>query len=229
MDPDIDSVVQRIIDERRAAVARRSVLVALTGIDACGKGHVSARIKSSLQAGGIRTAVINVDGWLHLPERRFSDSNPAEHFYRHAFRFGPMFNDLIFPLRNRRSLRIETPYAEETATAYRPHLYDFQDVDVILLEGIYLLKREFQAYYDMSLWIECSFETALERAIARAQEGLTPEQTVAAYRKIYFPAQQIHFDRDDPKAAATVILNNDPRSTPEKCYWRAPDPGSTIR
>src|SRR5206468_11946319 len=69
---------------------------------------------------------------------------------------------------------------------------------------IFLLKHAFQLYYDFSCWIDCSFDTALERAIARGQEGLSPEDTTHAYRTIYFPAQEIHFQRDDPRAAATV-------------------------
>jgi hypothetical protein len=28
---------------------------------------------------------------------------------------------------------------------------------------------------------------------------------------IYFPAQEIHFERDVPRSAAEVILRNDPR------------------
>jgi len=60
------------------------------------------------------------------------------------------------------------------------------------------------------VWIKCSFATALERAVARAQEGLPPAATIAAYRRVYFPAQEIHFVRDDPEAAATVCINNDP-------------------
>ena len=44
-----------------------------------------------------------------------------------------------------------------------------------------------------------------------AQEGLSRDATVEAYRTIYFPAQEIHFARDDPRGAATAIMNNDPR------------------
>ena len=84
-----------------------------------------------------------------------------------------MFAQLILPLRDRRFLRIVADFAEETATQYRQHVYEFRDVDVIALEGIYLLKRAFQAHYDLSVWIDCSFDTALERSITRAQEGLT--------------------------------------------------------
>jgi uridine kinase len=81
----------------------------------------------------------------------------------------------------------------------------------VLLEGIYLLKRAYRAFYDLSFWIDCSFETALERAIARGQEGLPAEETVRAYRTIYFPAQEIHFERDRPQEGATGIVGNDPR------------------
>ena len=76
------------------------------------------------------------------------------------------------------------------------------------------MKRAFQAHYDLSIWIECSFDTALERAIPRAQEGLSPEDTIRAYRTIYFPAQEIHFRRDSPKTEATLIVNNDARLGP---------------
>jgi uridine kinase len=208
---DLAAVVGKIVDARRSVPVPRSVLVAVTGIDGCGKGYITTQIVNALQARGVRTASINVDGWLNLPHVRFNDSNPAEHFYLHAIRFDQLFGELVLPLRDRRSLRLEAEYAEEAATSFRTHLYAFEDIDVIVLEGIYLLKRQFQSHYDLSFWIECSFETALERAIERGQEGLPPAETVAAYRKIYFPAQEIHLERDKPRAAASATINNDPR------------------
>jgi uridine kinase len=59
--------------------------------------------------------------------------------------------------------------------------------------------------------VDCTFETALERAVSRGQEGLSPDDTVRAYRTLYFPAQEIHLERDEPRAAATAIICNDPR------------------
>jgi len=73
-----------------------------------------------------------------------------------------------------------------------------------------LLKIAFRAHYDLSFWINCSFNTALDRAVARSQEGLSPEETIAIYKEVYFPAQEIHFLRDNPQAAATAKIDNDP-------------------
>jgi uridine kinase len=209
---ELQAVAEQIRKTTLSIPAKRSTLVAVTGIDGSGKGYVTAQILQQLTAAGVRAAVISVDGWLNLPEVRFDSSNPAEHFYLHAIRFDEMFGQLVLPLRECRTLRLLADYTEETATQYRKHTYEFKDLDVILLEGIYLLKRPFQAYYDWSIWIECSFETALERAIARAQEGLTREATVKAYRTIYFPAQEIHFQRDDPRRAASFIVDNEAAS-----------------
>ncbi len=210
----LQTVVDEILDARRSIPPQRSLLTAISGIDACGKGYFTERIVEALQTKGVRAVAINVDGWLNLPNRRFDASNPAEHFYLHAIRFEEMFTELILPLRDRRSLRIVANHAEETSTEYRRRVYEFEDVDVIALEGIYLLKRYLQPCYDLSIWIECSFDTALERAIPRAQEGLSPEGTIRAYRTTYVPAQEIHFMRDNPKGAATLVVNNDARLGP---------------
>ncbi len=204
-------LVGKILEARGQIPGQRSLLVAVSGIDGSGKGYVTAKLVPALQARGVRVAGINIDGWLNLPAIRFNPVNPAEHFYLHAIRFDEMFAQLVLPLRDRRSLSVEVDFAEETATAYRRQRYEFAGIDVIVLEGIYLLKRAFHAYYDLSVWLDCSFETALERALARGQEGLPAAETIKAYRTIYFPAQEIHFQRDDPKGAATMIVSNDPR------------------
>lgn len=208
---DWESIVPAILEAREALPARRSALVAITGIDGCGKGHVTAEIARALRARGVRTATIHADAWLNLPDQRFDATNPSEHFYHHAIRFDEMFARLVLPLRNRRSVRVEADSVEETATEYARRIYEFEDIDVAVIEGIFLLKRALRSHYDRSFWIECTFETALERAVARGQEGLSAEATVRAYRTVYFPAQEIHLARDRPKEAATATIRNDPR------------------
>lgn len=207
----INQEVTAILAKREKIPYQRAALICVTGIDGSGKGYLTEKIVAQLQQQGSKAVGVNIDGWLNLPKRRFNSHNPAEHFYEHALRFDAMFQQLILPLRKNRSIYLVADFAEETATEYRRHTYQFDDVDIIVLEGIYLLKRAFRNYYDLSIWADCTFETALERAIRRSQEGLPPAETIRAYETIYFPAQQIHFDRDNPRAAADLIIKNDPR------------------
>jgi len=206
-----DAISTRIVDIARGLRRQRSALVALTGIDGSGKGYVASHLFRILQRVNLRVGLIHVDGWLNLPSVRFNKITPAQNFYERAIRFDDLFETVVLPLKANRCLEVGAEFAEETALTYRRHTYSFNDIDVILLEGIFLLKRQFQHLYDLSIWIDCTFETALERAIRRGQEGLPQNEVIPAYQTIYFPAQQIHFEIDHPQQAASVVFRNDAR------------------
>ena len=113
------------------------------------------------------------------------------------------------PLKDRRSVHLVADFTEETASSYRKHTYDFKDVSVALVEGIFLFKPQYRMHFDLAIWVECSFATALVRAITRAQERLSPANTIAAYETFYFPAQRIHLAHDKPREHADLIFEND--------------------
>jgi uridine kinase len=205
----IDYIIRKILERRKNTPDTRSLLVGLSGIDGCGKGYVAGQLQAHLALRGVIPAILNVDGWLNLPQKRFAQGAPAENFYENAIRLDQFFSQLVVPLRDRRSVHLEADFVEETASDYRKHIYDYQDVSVVLVEGIFLFKPPYRKYFDLAIWIDCSFPTALARAIDRAQEGMSPANTIAAYDTIYFPAQRIHLARDKPRENADLILEND--------------------
>jgi len=205
----IDDAVVRILRERAIVSEQRSLLVGISGIDGSGKGYLTKQIEARLGQHSVAVANINVDGWLNLPNRRFSTTNPAQHFYENAIRFDELITKLLLPLKDRRSVTLVADHTDETANSYCQHTYNFRDVSVILVEGIFLFKQEHLGLFDLTIWVDCSFKTALARALARAQEGLSPVKTIRAYETIYFPAQEIHFTRDNPREMAHLVLNND--------------------
>ena len=205
----IDEVIREILERRATIPETRSLLVGVSGIDGCGKGYLATQLEARLALRGVIPAILNVDGWLNLPEKRFDQRAPAKNFYENAIRFDEFFAKLVIPLRDRRSVHLIADFMEETASHYRKHTYDVKDVSVVLVEGIFLFKSQYRSYFDLAIWIDCSFPTALARAIARAQEGLSPAKTIIAYDTIYFPAQRIHLALDKPQENADVIFEND--------------------
>jgi uridine kinase len=204
---DLEALCTCILKTQTRA-GHRASLIAISGIDASGKGYVSAAVARELTAFGKRVALLGIDGWLNLPAVRFGTHEPGPQFYRHALRFDEMFRMLIDPLVVRGSVDYVADYAEETAQSFRKHRYDFEDVEILLLEGIFLFRRDLCHRYDLRVWIDCSFETALHRAVARGQENLPPSETIAAFESIYFPAQRVHFTEDDPRNCADIVIDN---------------------
>ncbi|MDJ0617681.1 MAG: uridine kinase [Calothrix sp. MO_192.B10] len=207
----VNDLVTTIQEGRSQVLPDKSLLVAISGIDGSGKGYVTEKIAKETNRQGLRTISINIDPWLNPPEQRFSAKNSGEHFYHHAFSFEDLFEQLIYPLQNQRAIYLKKTLTGQFGTPFE-QIYDFQDVDVILLEGIFLLRRSLRYNYDLAFWIECSFETALERALQRNQENLPTQAIIDDYNTIYFPAQRFHFRVDQPKSSVDLIYIND---------WRA--------
>ena len=181
---DLAGLADRIVAVRGGAPRDRPTLVAISGIDASGKGFMAARLAPKLRRRGLDVALLHADDWVTFAESHREPDLSPERFYRDGFRFDELL----------------------------AHAAARTGVDIVLIEGIFLLKTALRDRFDFSIWVECGFDTGLERAVARAQEGLPPAETIHAYRTLYYPAQEIHFERDRPRDAANVTIVNDPRA-----------------
>jgi uridine kinase len=205
----------KIMAQRQAALGKhRALLVAVSGIDGSGKSTVAPQLAAGIEALGLHAVTLTIDPW-HTPTFvRFSKEDPGEHFYRHAFRWSEMFDHLIEPLQRNRRVHLTAEVTRLPENDRIQHTYAFENVDVVVLEGIFLFKRELLHRYDVRCWVECSFETALARALRRNQEGLSPEEIRRDYDKIYFAAQRVHFRRDLPHLTAEFLIDNDAADAP---------------
>jgi len=59
-------------------------------------------------------------------------------------------------------------------------------------------------------WI-VRFQLRLKSAVRRGHEGLLPYKTIRAFNEIYFPAQRVHLELDNPHGTADHVIENDPR------------------
>lgn len=182
----MSELASAIIEKRRATTSEGAILVAISGIDASGKGTLASRLAAHLRDRGMTVESIGADVWLTPLDRLNLAPDPGEQFYLHAIRVDEMFRGIAGLQEEGRS------------------------IEVILLEGIFLFKRALQSRYDFSIWVDCRFETALGRALARNQEGLRRERLLTDYRRIYFPAQELHLRRDNPREFANIVYLNDP-------------------
>jgi uridine kinase len=204
----LDLLTSKIVATRTEKSAEQTIVVGISGIDASGKGFITEKIAQGLRESGWRVATINADDWLNLPEVCLSRRTTGEHFYEHAMRLDEMFDQLIVPLKENRAVSFVADCADAKGNR-RKHRYEFRNIDIVLLEGIFLFKPAYRHHFDLTVWVDCSFATALKRAITRCQEGLPPGETIRAFSTIYFPAQHVHFARDNPQAAADFIIRND--------------------
>jgi uridine kinase len=87
---------------------QRLFTVAVSGIDASGKGYVTKMMQQELETRNYNVATINIDPWHNPISARLKKENAAENFYLNSFRWKEFFNDLIVPLQREKSIELET-------------------------------------------------------------------------------------------------------------------------
>jgi len=205
----VDKLAEKIGAVRLKVPRDRGLLVGISGIDGSGKGFIAALLEKRLLELRWNSAVLSADDWHKLPTICLNSDNPAEHFYEGVLRLDDMFEQVVLPLRDRNVIDVVADYADAKAIVYRKKRYRLRGIDIVLLEGIFLFKPTYRDYFDLKVWIDCSFATALQRTIVRAQEGLSPAETKRAFETIYFPAQRLHLEHDKPREHADVIFDNE--------------------
>ena len=205
----ISELADNIIEKLKIHSSTNTFTVGISGIDASGKGYITGFLQKELEKRNYKVANINVDPWQNPIPIRLQKEDPAENFYKNVFRWDNFFSQLIVPLRTSRHIYLQTTLIRTDGDFYYSFIYDFNDIDILLIEGIFLFKQELLNYYDWKIWIDCSFETGIYRAIERNSEKLSREQLIHDYNTYYYPAQIYHFQRDDPKDVSNIIYCND--------------------
>jgi uridine kinase len=183
--------------------------VAISGIDASGKGFVAKHLETELIAKGLRVANINIDPWQNPIAIRLKKENAAENFYQNVFRWDDVFEQLIIPLRRTGTTQFATRLIFSHVDEYFDFAYDFRNIDILLVDAIFLFQQKFLKHYDLNVWIDCSFETGLKRALKRNAERLGKQKLREDYQTYYYPAQRYHFAKDKPKQFSNMIYCND--------------------
>ena len=201
-------LLTEIIQLKQNNHLEKPMLAAVSGIDSSGKGYISAKLAASLDSAGYKVASLGVDPWQNLPHVRMCKENAGVHFYHNAVRQTEMFEKLVLPLKEHGSINVSAQVVEQTSEAFMHREYLFQNIDIILLEGIFLFQAQWMPHYDCSVWIQCNEKLALQRALKRNQEGLDSSELIAEYQSIYFPAQKYHQQQDNPQQLADFLLIN---------------------
>ena len=185
-----------IKEQYNSKESTKAQVIAISGIEGSGKRELTEKIADALKLDGLNVAVIHTDDWEASKDIRFNIMNSPEEYYLNAYRFDEMFEELILPLKLFGS--IKTSVNLDDAESPRQVDYHFEDVDIILIEGVYLLQEAYLDLYDYSCWVKSNFEAAFKQLSEKNNIEQSQEALVNLFEMLIKPAAQYHLYTDDP-------------------------------
>ena len=209
----LDQLAERLLAHRPPHPLR----VAIDGPDCAGKTTLADELALAVRAQGRPVIRASIDGF-HRPraERYRQGADSPVGYYEDSFDLAALREVLLEPLgpggsrRYHRALfdhRSDTPRTEPPLEA--------PDDAVLILDGVFLLRPELAASWDLRLFVSVASDECLRRALDRdaALFGGRPE-TERRYRTRYIPAQEHYLAVVRPATAADLVIHNDDPASP---------------
>jgi len=159
------ALMARLIE--RDLLARDRLVIGVAGESGSGKSVTATTLARALETAGHRALVLHQDDYFHLPPRINHAAREAD-----VSRVGPDEVNLSLLQSHVAAYRggsegVEKPAANYATDCFDRHHVDFGGIDVLLLEGTYVLGL---VDLDLRIFLEATYSDTRDRRRARARD-----------------------------------------------------------
>jgi len=182
----------------------RTTIVGISGIDAAGKTTLAAELEGELRADGQAALVVEGDDFNRPSnERSLYPADEADY----GFAYDVLARELLVPVRENIRVEARLSIKDWPADAWTERDFAVEPGTIVLVEGVFLFTPALLPVFDLTIWLEISFERAFERALVRDADAMGgPDGVRERYETRYFPGQRRHLHRDRPRERADLVF-----------------------
>jgi uridine kinase len=162
---------------------RRTRIVAIDGCGGSGKSTLADELASRRRD----VAIVRTDDFYDLDASEW-DWRRLEH-------------QVLAPLRGDHPARYQR---YDWASRRLAKWHEVPTGGILIVEGVSSMRAELGAYWDLAIWVECSYERRLERGIARDGESQRSQ-----WAEVWMPREDEYVRRQQPQRRADLILSGE--------------------
>jgi uridine kinase len=180
------------------------LLVGIDGVDGVGKTTFADRLADALTAAGREVVRVRLDDFLHpAAVRHAKGRDSAEGYYADSVDVPAFRAAVVTPIRSGHPIRTAV-FDHRTDAAVDVEPTPLPADAVVIVDGIFLHRRELAAVWDVSVFLDAPFEVTVPRMAAR--DGSPADPADPALRR-YVGGQQLYLQECRPRHLATVVID----------------------
>ena len=188
----------------------KPIVVAFDGVDTSGKTSLADDIHAFFRNQGIESVRVSIDKFHNPRTIRVSKGEYSpEGFFRDSFDYEKIVELVLRPIKNRESSIIKGIYDYRIENSVDANAAAITKDSIILFDGIFMHRDELREYWDLSIFLDVSFETVRKRAILRDTKLFgTEEEVLKKYDTRYIPGEELYIASCNPKDRADIVIDN---------------------
>jgi len=197
----------------------RRLRIAIDGRTGAGKTSLGHELAAALRKLGRSTLRASLDDfkhpWRDARERGY-DRVTGEGYYRNAYDFRSAVDLLLVPAGPDGSGDVVLcAHDPLTGVDHRATFVAAPDDAVLIVDSVFALRPEYDAYWDFRIWLEVEPEVAFARGIGRDLDAEGIDEATRVRRDRYGPAEEIYIAEVRPISKSDLIIDNNDCSRPK--------------
>jgi uridine kinase len=208
-------VIGEYADEVLQLFPAGRILVGIDGIDGAGKTTFAKDLAAAVRDRGVASAVVSLDGF-HAPAAvRHQGADDADTWFRHAYDYDAFRRLVVEPFRAGAPVALDHRSREDDAVIPDAPRFQPGDRSVLVVEGVFLHRKELVGLWHTSAWLEVPMSVGLARTAER--DGSDPDPEAAINRR-YFGAEERYLREADPRRRANASFDLRDPASPRRIF-----------
>lgn len=201
---DISVIFDNIIE------AIKEINIAIIGIDGlggAGKSTLSEKISQKLIENQYHTVLLHIDNFINIKEMRYNAEYPDwQCYYDIQWRYDYFVNSVINKIKTKAIGSVDVELYNRDKDTYYIQNYSIEKKTIVIVEGIFLQRKELSGIFDFMIYIEIPEDIRLKRVLLRDTYIGNQQQIINKYENRYFPAEHRYINDYHPADYADFVI-----------------------
>ncbi len=211
-----DQMLSHLAEAVGSVTIAHPIRVAVDGPPGAGKTTLADELAVVLRAQGREVIRATIEGFLLARARRYRRGEYSpEGCYFDPHDYDALNRVLLDRLGSGGDRRYQQAIYDRDTDATLSLPRRSAPVDAILIfDGVFLLRPELIARWDLRIFVAASFDTTVDRALIRERGTCSAAEIERRWSTRYIPSQQLFFAAARPTDHADIVVHNDELQQP---------------
>lgn len=184
----------------------RPLIVAIDGLSGAGKTTLVKKIEQELNINN-KVVILHIDDHIVKKNKRYQTGYEEWYEYYYLQWDIKLLTTKLFEVLKNSKNDINLPFYNKSADTITTKQISVTSDSIILIEGIFLQRKEWRKFYDFIIFLDCPREVRYERILNRDSYIGDEQAILLKYKRRYWLGEEHYLNKENPIRNADIIYN----------------------
>ena len=191
------SEIMKVIKEHKD----ERFILGIDGLSRSGKTTLVKELEEDMKESGIPFHIFHIDDYITQRNKRY-DTGFEEWYEYYNLQWDIDWLQRNFFRKLQSDIQIELPFYHDETDICEMKEIQLPLVGVIIVEGVFLQRKEWRNFFHYMVYLDCSRETRFLRESEETQKNLPK------FQSRYWKAEEYYLETESPRDMADFVIRN---------------------